>query len=304
MITPSPIRIGTRKSALAIAQSRQIIAAMNIGVNYELVPIISSGDKIAGPLHVHGGKSLFTKEIDAALLMGKIDLAVHSMKDVETPLSDGLEIAAVPLRLDARDVLIFNPDINLENTAKYATIGTSSLRRGHQLMFHYPGVFVVPCRGNVQTRLQKYVNGDVDGVILAMAGLQRLGIFNDSSIEGIKAHIKILDARSFVPAPGQGALAIVKRTNDTRFDEYLKKVNHSDSFLSIQIERKITKALNLSCHDPVGIYARIEEGILFVSVQLFEGRQLIEKKAQGTLENQHNIIQNLVAELKQLRGGR
>lgn len=300
MITPRPIRIGTRKSALAIVQARQAAAAMNLGTNYELVSIVSSGDKIAGSLQAHGGKSLFTKELDSALLKGEIDLAVHSMKDVETPLPEGLGIAAIPLRMDVRDVLIINPEISLE-AAKKLTIGTSSLRRAHQLMFHYPNISAVPCRGNIQTRLQKYTNGDFDGIILALAGLQRMGIFHKNSIDGINANIKILDPYSFVPAPGQGALAIVKRTSDTCFDECLKKANHQNSFLAVQIERKITEALNLSCHDAVGVYAQIEEALLSVYVQLFEKQGLIEKKVQGRLKDHENIVKNLISELSQLR---
>lgn len=294
-MTPSPIRIGTRKSALAIAQARQVAAAMNVGLQYELVPIISSGDKIAGPLHEHGGKALFTKELDLALFDGEIDIAVHSMKDVETPLPEGLEIAAVPSRLDPRDVLILNPNVDLGNITTNIIIGTSSLRRSHQLTFHYPNISTSPCRGNIQTRLQKYVNGDFDGIVLALAGLTRMGIFNNGNIDGIAAHINLLDTSSFVPAPGQGALAIVKRSEDTRFDDILQKVNHHDSFLAIQMERKITEALNLSCHDPVGIYAFIEGAIFSVHAQLFKGQQLIEKKTQGI--DQEITIKNLVKEI-------
>lgn len=297
MITHSPIRIGTRKSALAIAQARQVAEAMDIKDSHELVAMVSSGDKIAGPLHEQGGKSLFTKELDAALQKGEIDLVVHSMKDVETPLPEGLEIAAIPPRLDPRDVLILKSSIDLKNTSETITIGTSSLRREHQLKFHYPNISIKPCRGNIQTRLQKYANGDFDGIILALAGLTRMGIFNKNSIDGIDAQVEFLDVHSFVPAPGQAALAVVRRIGDKRLDTLLQKINHSTSFLAIQMERRVTEALNLSCHDPVGVYAFIEEALFSIHVQLFKDQRLIEKKAQGLLKDQNRIIKSLVAEI-------
>ncbi len=299
MITPSPIRIGTRKSALAIVQTRQVLTAMGINANCELVPMVSSGDKIAGPLHECGGKSLFTKELDAILLRGEIDLAVHSMKDVETPLPEGLELAAVPLRLDPKDVLITNPNVQLENHEANITIGTSSLRRARQLTLHYPNVSIMPCRGNIQTRLQKYINGDFDGIILALAGLMRMGIFNKNSIDGVSANVQVLDANFCVPAPGQGALAVVKRCGDTRFDSILQKVNHPDSFLAIQIERTITDSLNLSCHDAVGVYAQIEGSTFSVSAILFSSQGLIEKKVNGLLKGHDKIVQGFIEEIKQ-----
>jgi len=297
VITPSPIRIGTRKSALAIAQASQVAEAMGVKDSHGLVTMVSSGDKIAGPLHEQGGKSLFTKELDAALLRGEVDLVVHSMKDVETPLQERLEIAAIPPRLDPRDVLILKSNIDLKNTRAPITIGTCSLRREHQLKFHHPNISVTPCRGNIQTRLQKYANGDFDGIILALAGLTRLGIFNENRIDGIDAHLELLDVHSFVPAPGQGALAIVRRVDDKRFDNLLQKIHHPDSFLAIQIERSVTEALNLSCHDPVGIYAQIEGATFSLHVQLFKGQRLIEKKVQGLLKNQEKTIKNLIAEI-------
>jgi hydroxymethylbilane synthase len=301
VITTSPLRIGTRKSALAIVQARQVIAAMDMGINYELLPIISSGDRIEGPLHSCGGKSLFTKELDTALLQGEVDLVVHSMKDVETPLPEGLELAAVPLRLDPRDVLITNPNIEIENSDTPITIGTSSLRRGHQLRFRHPHISILPCRGNIQNRLQKYANGEFDGIILAVAGLMRMGLFNENRIDSIMADVQILDANSYVPAPGQGALAIVKRKDDVRFDTVLQKVNCPNSFLAVQIERMITDALNLSCHDAVGVHALIEGALFSVHIILFTPQGQIEKKANGLLKNRDKIIPAFIEEIQQLR---
>lgn len=301
---PSPIRIGTRKSALAMAQAQQVADAMNINGNYELVPIVSSGDKIDGPLRDHGGKSLFTKELDLALLQGDIDLAIHSMKDVETPLTDGLEIAAVPLRADPRDVLITNPNVQLDNLQKTITIGTSSLRRERQLTLHYPNFSILPCRGNIQTRLQKYANGEFDGIILALAGLVRMGLYSNGCIIGVTANVQVLDASLYIPAPGQGALAIMKRCNDHRFDQALQEINHPDSLLAIQIERQIIDALNLTCNDPVGVYVRIEGKIFSVNFILFDNEQTIEKKISGLLNQRSKLIRVLNEEVKSLMSPR
>jgi len=297
---PRAIRIGTRKSALAMAQAKQVADAMNINGNYELVPIVSSGDKIDGPLRDHGGKSLFTKELDLALIQGDIDLAIHSMKDVETPLADGLEIAAVPLREDARDVLITNPNVQLDNLQKTITIGTSSLRRERQLTLHYPNFSILPCRGNIQTRLQKYVNGEFDGIILALAGLVRMGLYSNGCIEGVAANVQVLDAGLYIPAPGQGALAIMKRSNDHRFDQALQAINHPDSLLAIQIERQIIDALNLTCNDPVGVYVQIEGKFFSVNFMLFDNEQTIEKKISGLLNQRSKLSRELIEEVKSL----
>ena len=297
---PRAIRIGTRKSALAMAQAKQVADAMNINGNYELVPIVSSGDKIDGPLRDYGGKSLFTKELDLALIQGDIDLAIHSMKDVETPLADGLEIAAVPLRADPRDVLIINPNVQLDNLQNTITIGTSSLRRERQLTLHYPNFSILPCRGNIQTRLQKYANGEFDGIILALAGLMRMGLYSNGSINGVTANVQVLDAGLYIPAPGQGALAIMKRSNDHRFDQTLQEINHPDSLLAIQIERQIIDALNLTCNDPVGVYVRIEGKIFSVNFMLFDNEQTIKKKISGLLNQRSKLIREFIEEVKSL----
>ncbi len=291
---PRTIRIGTRKSALAMAQAKQVADAMNINGNYELVPIVSSGDKIAGPLRDHGGKSLFTKELDLALLQGDIDLAIHSMKDVETPLADGLEIAAVPLRADPRDVLITNPNAQLDNLQNTITIGTSSLRRERQLTLHYPNFSILPCRGNIQTRLQKYANGEFDGIILALAGLMRMGLYSNGSITGVTANVQVLDAGLYIPAPGQGALAIMKRSNDQRFDQTLQEINHPDSLLAIQIERQIIDALNLTCNDPVGIYVQITGNEISINCVLFNDQAPMEQAVHGLLDSRDALVNGVV----------
>ena len=294
MVATSPISIGTRKSALALIQAEQVAHAL--GVPYQIVPIISSGDQIPGPLRDHGGKCLFTKEIDLALLSGEIDLAVHSMKDVETPLPDGLEIAAVPSREDPRDVLIYHCNLSFDAITK---VGTSSLRRARQLTLHYPNIIILPCRGNIQTRLQKFTQGQYDGLVLAAAGLKRLGMLEDGSIKGIEAQVQLLDVDNFVPAPGQGALVVLKRKGDARFDAALEIINHEESFFAIKIERAVVDALNLTCHDPVGVYATVTGATFTLSLQLFsQGSELIQKSLKGNLENIDYLLKSFIDEVR------
>jgi hydroxymethylbilane synthase len=268
MKSTSLVRIGSRNSALAMAQTQQVINAVNFNLEYQIVPIVSSGDKIAGNLRDHGGKSLFTKELDFALLNGEIDLAVHSMKDVETPLLDGLEIAAVPFREDPRDVLLYKPNLDLANLPLGTTIGTSSLRRGCQLSYYLENIEIAPCRGNIQTRLQKFSEG-MSGIVLAVAGLKRMGLFNNGLITGIKAETMVLDTLKYVPAAGQGALVVIKRVGDNRFDDYLSKINHQPSRFCIEVERQVVEGLNVTCHDPIGVYANIVGEDIHVHVMLF-----------------------------------
>lgn len=273
MKSTSLVRIGSRQSALAMAQTQQVINGTHFNSKCQIIPIVSSGDKIPGLLRDHGGKSLFTKELDFSLLNHEIDLAVHSMKDVETPVPDGLEIAAVPFREDPRDVLIYRPNLDLDNLPPGTTIGTSSLRRSCQLSYYLKNIEIIPCRGNIQTRLQKF-SEEMSGIVLAMAGLKRMGLFNNGLITGIKAKTLILDSIKYVPAAGQGALVVVKRVGDYRFDDALATVNHQPSRFCIEIERQVVDGLNVTCHDPIGVYANIVGEDIHVHVMLF--RQPVE----------------------------
>lgn len=289
MKSTSPLRIGSRKSALAMTQTQQVINCMDLVDEYQIIPIISSGDKIPGLLRDYGGKSLFTKELDLALLNGEIDLAVHSMKDVETPLHKGLEIAAVPIREDPRDVLIYHKDLDLENFPPGTKIGTSSLRRAFQLRHYMKMVEIVPCRGNIQTRLQKFANKEMSAIVLAMAGLKRMGLYDNGFIKDIPAKTLILDPLQYVPAAGQGALVVVKRVGNERFDHKLSKINHHPSRLCIDIERKIVEGLNVTCHDPIGVYAKIEDDIVYVNVMLFTEDNLPLKMAMKAPINEAHV---------------
>jgi hydroxymethylbilane synthase len=199
-----------------------------------------------------------------------------------------------------RDVLIINPNVQLDNLQKTITIGTSSLRRERQLTLHYPNFSILPCRGNIQTRLQKYTNGAFDGIILALAGLVRMGLYSNGCINGIAANVQVLDAGLYIPAPGQGALAIMKRCSEHRFDQVLQAINHPDSLLAIQIERQIIDALNLTCNDPVGVYAWIKGKTFSVNFMLFDNEKMIEKKISGLLNQRIKLVQELIEEVKSL----
>jgi hydroxymethylbilane synthase len=200
----------------------------------------------------------------------------------------------VPLRADPRDVLITNPNVQLDNLQNTITIGTSSLRRERQLTLHYPNFSILPCRGNIQTRLQKYANGEFDGIILALAGLVRMGLYSNGCIEGVTANVQVLDAGLYIPAPGQGALAIIKRCNDHRFDQVLQEINHPDSLLAIQIERQIIDALNLTCNDPVGVYVQITGNEISINCVLFNDQAPMEQAVHGLLDSRDALVNGVV----------
>ena len=253
-----PIRIGTRGSALALAQAHEtrarLIAAHGLPEDAFAIEVIStSGDRIQDrPLSEAGGKGLFTKEIEEALLAGRIDLAVHSSKDMPTLLPDGLHIATFLEREDVRDAFIGREAKTLADLPRGATIGSSSLRRQAQIRRLRPDIDVVMYRGNVQTRLRKLAEGAVDATLLAHAGLRRLGL----------EHIvtSILPETDFLPAPGQGAICIECRQGDERIERILAPIHHRDTGLALTCERAFLAALDGSCRTPIAAHAVIEDG--------------------------------------------
>ena len=246
-----PITVGTRGSPLAMAQTRHVRArllaahpALAEGGALATEVITTSGDRFADrPLAEIGGKGLFTTEIDRALLDGRIDLAVHSMKDIPTWLPDGIEIAAVPEREDPRDVLIAHHPCRLAELPAGARVGTGSLRRRAQLLARRPDLAIVPMRGNVGTRLRKVADGTVDATVLALAGLRRLG-------EG-SGETAVLAIEEMVPAVGQGALGIACRVSDERMKEMIAPLAHPPSAGAVRCERALLEALDGSCHTPI-----------------------------------------------------
>ena len=251
------LRLGTRRSPLAIAQAEDVrarlIAAHGLDRGaIELVPVIASGDRIQDrPLSEIGGKALWTKELDAWLLAGEIDFAVHSAKDVETIRPPAIVIAAVPPREDVRDVLLGAATVAA--LPQRSRVGTSAPRRAAQLLHARPDCTIVPFRGNVATRLARLAAGEADATFLALAGLNRLG-------ETGVGHP--LAAEDWLPAPGQAAIAIEARADDGATRAMLGAINHAPSRAALNVERALLAALGGSCHSPVAALSVVRgEGI-------------------------------------------
>lgn len=257
MTAPIPIRIGTRTSELALRQARLVQAALTAqGLDSELVTYKTVGDKrLDEPLSAIGAKGLFTKELETALLKHKIDLAVHSLKDLPTESPDGLVVAGVLVREDPRDALVVNRRTlagSLSDLPSGSRVGTSSLRRRAQLLAARPDLEVAELRGNVPTRLMKVDEGRVHAAILAAAGLHRLGA---------QQHITCyLDAPSWLPAAGQGAIAIQTRADDQRVRALAEAMNDAPTMRAVRAERAFLAALEGGCQVPIGALAMQGDG--------------------------------------------
>jgi hydroxymethylbilane synthase len=249
------LRIGTRGSPLALVQARTVAARLAgaLGVNeaaLELVIIRTTGDAIQDrPLADVGGKGLFTKEIEEALLGHRIDLAVHSAKDMPTFSQPGLALAACLDREDPRDVFISRKARSLVELPQGATLGTASLRRQAIAKRIRPDLRVVPLRGNVETRLRKLDSGEVDATLLALAGLKRLGLTEHAT--------KVMDVNEFLPAVAQGAIGIEARSDDARTRDMLAKIDHADTSTAVACERAFLAELDGSCKTPIAGHATL-----------------------------------------------
>jgi len=253
------LRIGSRGSPLALAQSRQVAAMLagQSGLEASAFPIetfMTSGDRIQGRLQEAGGKGLFTKELDEALLNGRIDAAVHSMKDLPTRLPPGIVLAAVPAREDQRDAFIATRARTLMELPPGATVGTASLRRQAQTLHLRPDLKVELLRGRVETRLAKIEGGAFDATYLALAGLKRLGLAQHAA--------SIVDSEIMPPAPGQGALAITARAGDEKTLAMLAPLNIPEHAVTTTAERAFLEALDGSCRTPIAALAKIADGRL------------------------------------------
>ncbi|MEM7582016.1 MAG: hydroxymethylbilane synthase [Acidobacteriota bacterium] len=246
----SKLLLGTRRSPLALAQSRLAAAALeqqHAGLEVELVPMITRGDVERGDLKPLGGKGLFTEELERGLTDGSLDLAVHSLKDLPVSLPDGLTIAAYPERADPRDVLVCDVAESLEELAEGSVLLTGSHRRQAQILHAHPQLVVEPIRGNVGTRLRKWIKSGHAGLILAAAGLERLGV------DDIPAYP--LSPEQMLPAPGQGILALEVRTG-SRAEELCAALNHPPTARAAQLERHIVEAFGGDCTLPLAAWAR------------------------------------------------
>lgn len=281
------IKIGTRKSKLALAQTNMVVNEIKKyfpSINIEVVHFTTKGDKVLNkPLINIDGKGVFVTEIEDALLNKEIDLAVHSAKDLPLQLQDNLTISAVLKRGNYRDTLVTVKGKEIDFSRKII-IGTGSNRRKLAFKNLYPNATFKDIRGNVDTRLNKLYNGEYDGIILAMAGLERLDLLSDSRFT-----FTPFDYKEFVPAPCQGIIAIESRNND--LTEILSKINHKDTFYSFQTERHILNILNADCGMPLGAYSFVENNKINV-VYTSDSKEIITKS--DLIENRFNLAESVV----------
>jgi hydroxymethylbilane synthase len=269
------LRLGTRGSPLALAQARKVASAIEAAQRWpdgwvQIVAMTTTGDKIQDrPLAEIGGKALWTKELDRALLAGEVDFCVHSMKDVESVRPKDIHIAAVRPRGDVRDRIVGAESI--DKLKEGAVVGTSSRRRAAQLLRLRPDLRIVPLRGNVETRLKAVESGDVDATLLAAAGLKRLEISAGTAIP----------TEIILPAPGQAVIGIECRTDDTRTQSVLTSVNNQITYDCVMAEREFTRALGATCASPVAAFCVLEDGDLRIRAQLYseDGSEMVEDRA-------------------------
>jgi hydroxymethylbilane synthase len=287
------LRIGTRGSALARTQTDSVASALRVPV--EIVPIVTEGDRSPSAVAQLGGTGVFVSALRTALVAGEIDVAVHSYKDLPTAPADEVMIAAVPRREDARDALVARDGLTLGQLPPGARIGTGSPRRAAQLNALGFGIEVVPVRGNVDTRVRRVHDGELDAVVLAYAGLRRLGRADEVT--------EILDPIQVLPAPAQGALAVECRASDDAALQVLRVLDHADSRAAVAAERALLAALEAGCSAPVGALAEIAEGddgpeiFLRGSVTAPDGSAAVRLSATGPTTDADGVGRRLAAEL-------
>ncbi len=306
--TAKIIRIGTRASPLALAQSEQVREAL-LAAHPELeaeqvvlIPMKTTGDNIQSrKLEDIGGKGLFTKEIEEALLDGRVDMAVHSMKDMPTQLPNGLEIKCVLQREDARDAFISPHAASLEALPHGARFGTASLRRGAQILHLRPDMKLVPLRGNVETRLRKLNEGECDATMLAMAGLNRLDMAHVATLA--------LPVDTCLPAVAQGAVGVETRAGDAEINRLLHALNHVPTLTAITAERAMLEMLDGSCRTPIAAYATLDGDNMHLDglIAKPDGSVTHRNQTNGLVRNlseAYELGAELGAKLKALAGPR
>ena len=292
------LRLGTRQSPLALCQAEQVrslIAARFPGQSVRLVPMVSLGDRRQDlALHELGGKGVFLKELEQALLDGQIDLAVHSLKDMPAHQPEGLMIAAIPERADPGDVLVAPAPCDLAGLPAGARVGTGSLRRRCQLGKARPDLTFTPIRGNIGTRLGKLDSGEFDALVLAAAGLARLGLD-----ERVSARLPV---ETCLPAAGQGALAVQTRSDNTELNALLDPLNHPATAACCDAERAVLAALECGCHAPVAAFAEIsgDQMRLRARVGNTDGSELIGDEQTGPVLEAQAMGESLARELLRL----
>ena len=298
----TPVRIGTRGSQLALAQASEVRARLMTAhgleeQDFEVTVISTSGDRILDrPLSEVGGKGLFTKEIEEALLDGRIDLAVHSSKDMATLIPDGIRIAGFLPREDVRDAFIGRTAATIAGLPVGAVVGTASLRRQSLLRRMRPDLRLVILRGNVQTRLRKLEAGDVDATLLALAGLNRLGMAG--------AATEILPPDTFPPAPGQGAICIETRSGDASAAALVQAIDHAGTTVALTAERGFLAELDGSCRTPIAALATLEDGIVSFHGMILtpDGSRMLETRRSGLPADAEGIGRAAAAQLLEEAG--
>lgn len=289
------LRIATRKSPLALWQAEHVGAALqrqHPGLQVELVGMTTQGDRILdAPLAKVGGKGLFVKELEQGLLEGRADIAVHSMKDVPVDLPQGLHLAVIMPREDPRDAFVSNRYASLKDLPEGARLGTSSLRRQSQLAARRPDLRIAPLRGNVNTRLGKLDGGEFDAIILAAAGLKRLGF-----AQRITA---CLDTADSLPAIGQGAIGIECRVDDPRVNRLIGPLHHFDTALCVSAERAMNQRLMGGCQVPIAGHAQLRDGGIYLRglVGRPDGSEIVRGEQQGSPEEAQAVGLRLAEDL-------
>lgn len=289
------LRIATRQSPLALWQAHYVksrLEAFHPGLTVELVPMVTKGDIILDtPLAKVGGKGLFVKELEMALLEGRADIAVHSMKDVPVEFPEGLGLATICEREDPRDAFVSNRFASLDDMPAGSIVGTSSLRRQCQIAERRPDLIIRSLRGNVGTRLSKLDNGDYDAIILAVAGLKRLEL-EDRIGYALPAEVSL-------PAVGQGAVGIECRLDDARTRDLLAPLNHAETAIRVSAERAMNTRLEGGCQVPIGSYAEIQDGEIWLRalVGAPDGSQVIRGERRGAAQDAETLGVSLAEEL-------
>lgn len=286
------LRLGTRASALARWQADWVAAELGkLGVDVEMIHVSTQGDVSSRPLGAIGGQGVFTKELQRALLCGDIDLAVHSLKDLPTERVPGLQLAAVPVRESTRDVLVSRVANRFAALPHSARVGTGSVRRRAQLLHARPDLQVTEIRGNVDTRLRKLDDGQYDAIVLAEAGLRRLGLGERIA--------QILPGELMLPAAGQGALGIEARSDDGPTLQTLAPLDHPATHSAVLAERALLTALHAGCLAPVGVWARVDGGQLQLDAVVLghDGRERLSVSVLGSREDADSLGRQAAASL-------
>lgn len=286
--------VGARGSQLSLAQTNWVISELkkvNPDCDYEIKSITTKGDTDTRPLFTIDQKGIFEKEIDRAVALKEVDFAVHSLKDVPSELEENLILASIPKREVVNDVFISSDGSTLDDIKAGSVIGTSSLRRAVQVSRKRPDVIVKPIRGNIETRIKKIFGENYDAVVLARAGISRLGV---------DVKFTTLSIDDFSPSPGQGAIAIVARADDSETISMLKKIEDADSRLEIEAERSLSDYVDTGCRFPLGAYAKSNGPEMTLSVSAFsvDGKQSIQVNKTGSKNDPKSLGKSVGEELR------